>query len=164
MKVITGNLWDIQAQVKVIPTNGNYSPMSSDPKNTLYKAVMGAGVALDAKNRYPLLPVQLGERLHKYGNRLFVFDVPQHIRTVEYLGCLTVVTCPTKDDWFHNSDENRLILSLRQLSAAQRMHDWRDVVLPELGTGKGGMQWKTVEPLMQHYLDSDVFTVVRLEK
>lgn len=160
MRVTTGNLWDIQAQVKVIPTNGVFK-MDGEKAPT---AIMGAGVAAQAAQRYVLLPWWLGDRLEKYGNRLYIFNVPGiHRDNLNGVGCTQLVTCPTKDDWRNPSTLGRLTLSLRQLAAAQKMHDWPAVYLPELGTGLGGLGWDVVEPVMREYL-SDSFIVVRLEK
>lgn len=153
MKTITGNLWDFQTQVKVIPTNGIV--------NSRGLAVMGAGVAKQAAARWPSLPIIVGQRLQRYHNRVYVVDVSPPYRVREHMGCLTVVTLPTKDDWREPSSENRLRMSLTQLAAAQRMHDWHEVYMPEPCTGNGGMSWEKVEPILREYL-SDAFTVVRL--
>lgn len=52
MKEAQGDLWTLPAEFRCITTNGIWS------KNT-GEAVMGAGVALDAKRRYPDLPRRL---------------------------------------------------------------------------------------------------------
>lgn len=155
MKKIVGDLWKISAQVKVIPTNGMYS------NDEFPRAIMGAGVALQASNRVGLLPAMLGHRLKKYGNRLFIFDLNGFHR--EAAGCPVLVTFPTKDDWRNASTESLITLSCRQLAAAQRMHDWSYVALPAVGMGLGGLPSSVVEPILHEYL-SDVFTLVEFER
>ena len=97
MKTIVGNLWDFQTEVKVIPTNGVVTRTENDPMG--YKAIMGAGVAKQASTRSPYLIYILGDRLQKYGNRVFVYDVHYLAREIHRLGCTTLVTLPTKEHW-----------------------------------------------------------------
>lgn len=52
MRVITGDLWTVEAAWRIIPTNLNVRYDGT--------AVMGAGVALQAAQRYPRLSEDLG--------------------------------------------------------------------------------------------------------
>jgi len=81
MKQVKGNIWDFHrvGYWVIIPTNGNIK------KNG--EAVMGKGLALEAKKKFPRLPKQLAERLESYGDSVHIF--------AEY----RIVTFPTKKNW-----------------------------------------------------------------
>jgi len=64
MKEITGDIWDFYEKGFwiVITTNGNVKDNG--------EAVMGKGIALQARQRYPLLPSMLGKGILEIGNCL----------------------------------------------------------------------------------------------
>jgi len=80
-----GNIWDHidEYDAIVITTNGFV-------KNN-GEAVMGRGIALEAKERYPELPRWLGTALTIKGNRLHRFTVRRDNGTIFY-----IITMPVK--------------------------------------------------------------------
>lgn len=157
MKRTTGNLWTMYAQVKVIPTNGVYRDAGGVPP--MYQAVMGKGVAFQARILWPGLTIELGNRLQKYGNRVYLFRVPEPLR--QKLQCLYVMTMPTKEQYRENA-----IMELLETSANQ-MHDLvtavglKDILLPAVGTGCGNLSLQDVTASLDPILD-DRFTLVEL--
>lgn len=140
MKVVKGDIWDyVDEGWIVIPTNGSIGK---------YGAIMGAGLALETKQRFPKLPKLLEERLITWGNGVYVFD--------EY----KLITLPTKHSYKDRKSDIMFmaenIYTLKTLS----LHLWpQDFYLPKLGCGKGGLKWKDVEEAMDLWLD-ERFTVV----
>lgn len=144
MQIIKGNLWDFEGKGwLVIPTNGIRKENG--------EAVMGAGLAKEAAERYPDLPRLLGERL-KIGNYIYFFHTYK------------VVTFPTKNHWKDPSDLELIIKSavqlLKDMQAFRRQG--RDVkfYLPKIGCGLGGLEWHNVWGAVRPYLDEPEFVFV----
>jgi len=137
---ITGNIWTFHRTGWVaITTNGVVKPDGS--------AVMGRGVALQAAQRFPDLPYELGMRLRWYGNRVFAF--PQY----------RLYTLPVKHNWWEKANLSLIIVSCRRLAAVVPWQ--RDVFLVRPGCGAGGLAWEIVRPAIADILD-DRFVVVEL--
>lgn len=150
MKEVKRNIWDLydsyvkekMAKAIVIPTNGTVKKDGC--------AVMGAGLAYDAKKRWPDFPKKLGHSLQIYGNVPMPFD--------EY----KIITFPVKHNWWEKADIGLIELSARTL---RDMTDNRImfscIFLPHVGCGNGKLNWKDVKPILERHLTSDVFVVVR---
>src|SRR3990167_1023266 len=139
MQITEGNLWKFHTPANwiVIPTNGSIRQDGA--------CVMGRGVALQAKKRYPKLPYELGERISTYGNVCFTFK--------DY----GLLTFPVKHKWFEKAD-----LELIEHSAKQLLYVVdRPIYLPMVGCGNGRLLWRDVAPVLDKYFD-DTFTVVTL--
>lgn len=151
MREITGNIFDYAGpgNVIVIPTNGNVTAYG--------KAVMGKGVALQAKQRWPKLPTDLGKVLKRDGNRIAHFSYQSEH------GFERVVTFPTKENWPENSTlaliEKNVIALANYVSGIGTDLTF---YLPRLGCGEGGLQWEAVKPVLARWLD-DRFVVVSLK-
>lgn len=127
------NIWDMEG-IKVIPTNLQVK------KNG--EAVMGAGLAKQAAERYPDLPKELGKYM-TYGG----------LRRVHYLAFQNVLVFPTKNHWKDPADL-QLIKDMATDTA-----DWLwsiagdnlfvTLLVPKLGCGLGGLDWSVVKPLLQ---------------
>ena len=147
MKEIIGNIWNFHNQGKwvVIPTNGSVNSKS--------EAVMGAGLALQAKQKWPELPSALGQAIKAQGRNSLV-----HI-SVEGL-----ILFPTKRDWWEDSSLEIIEHGLKELIALLDIvgNPPIPIYLPRLGCGNGKLIWKDVKPLLENYLDGR-FTVVSQE-
>lgn len=142
MRYATGNLWTYPAGYRVVTTNGIIK-MNGE-------AVMGAGVAKQAAELYPKLPKALGDHIREHGNVVGVFHQ------------FKVITFPTKDHWRAPS-----ILSLIDQScrAMLRFKAWDEViVMPPPGTGKGGLTWEQVQPILEDYFKGWDNLIVLLPK
>lgn len=144
MKEIAGNIWDYydRGHWIVITTNGTVRKDGA--------CVMGRGVALEAKKRFPKLPFQLGERIKTMGNRLHPFPDSR-------LFCY-----PVKWQWFEKADLCLIAVSSSQL-ADYPNEAYIAVQIPiymvRPGCGNGRLDWKDVKPVLEKYLD-DRFIVV----
>lgn len=133
-----GDLWAFPAQYVCVTTNGITRGGS---------LVMGAGVALEAKRRFPGLPKKLGGHVARYGNRAF-FCRPEG-----------VITFPTKRHWRDPSDVKLIRTSAQQVVDICNKFAVRSVALPRPGCGNGGLTWDFVRPYIEDILD-ERFTVV----
>lgn len=143
MKEVEGDLWKFweAGEWICITTNGRTDKHG--------KAVMGRGVALEAKNRFPDLAKHLGALLGKFGNNAYHFA--EH----------RLVTFPTKHDWKEKSNLHlirRSAIKLMWMLDAKKI-PVEKVYLPRPGCGNGGFEWSQIEPVLSSILD-DRFIVV----
>lgn len=148
MKTIVGNLWTVQADWLCITTNGNIKKNGS--------AVMGAGCAAAAVDRFSGIAVRLGELLQTKGN---------HVHFLGQYGSQRVYSFPTKHNWQYPAD-----LALLKRSAAELWLQWADwrfiydvemsVVIPRPGCGHGQLTWQQVQPGLSEALPSDAFRII----
>lgn len=115
-------------------------------------AVMGAGVAKAAAQRYPGLDQRLGDLLAKSGNHVYILhraseepwqDEPRDL-----------VSFPTKHHWRDPSDLQLIRRSAEGLVKAAEHRGWASIALPRPGCGLGGLDWeKEVRPLLAELWD-----------
>lgn len=117
--------------------------------------VMGKGIALEAKQRFPDLPKFLGDWLiANYG-------------ICQSDGCVfdyTSVECPhniialqTKRAWQDPSSLYLIELAINSISELALQYPFRIYHLPKVGCGKGGLDWVSqVKPLCQKLPDNCV--------
>ncbi len=122
---------------------------------------MGAGVALQAADRFPELPKKLGQRLRGSGNYVYhmgVFRLDQPDPASER----ALISFPTKTLWRRCSTENLIASSAYELSLLAEHADIRPtvVIITRVGTGLGGLSWTTVKPILERHLIGDRFVVV----
>jgi len=141
MKEITGDIWDYYKQGYwiVITTNGTVK------KNG--EAVMGKGIALQARLRFPELPRRLGRLLDIYGN------IPNIFRD------LRVISFPTKYHWASPADIDLIEEGCKKLVEGLKLLGLDRLYLTRLGCSNGRLDWKDVKPVLERYLD-DRFIVV----
>jgi len=141
---ISKNIWE-QHKLGywiVIPTNGTVK------RN--WEAVMGRGLAAQAKSLYPKLPTELGKKLSTFGNNLFGFE--------EY----KLFTFPVKHEWHQKADPALIKQSCKQLQAcvyAYTGKNFWDVYIPRVGCGNGGLTWSFVKSILGSNLNENKFVV-----
>ena len=138
LKEVKGNIWDhhFNGAWVCVTTNG-ICKKNGD-------AVMGAGIAKDAAERFPDLPAKLGKYLKQYGNRLFVFK--------EY----RIITFPTKHNWKDQSDIALIEKSCRELMAVADKFGMIDISMPRPGCSNGGLKWSDVKAVITPLLDQRI--------
>lgn len=143
----TINIWDIPDEdgVKAITTNGIRYFGGSEG---LWYLVMGAGIALQAAKKYPILQYDLAVLVEKFGNLPF------------YLPDLNLMSFPTKEHWRDPSPlwliERSALLMLSHMEEFEIEH----IFLPRPGCSLGGLDWETeVKPLLDPILP-DTVTIV----
>lgn len=151
MLEITGNLWDYydKGYTICITTNGTIKKDGS--------VVMGRGCALEAKNRFPLLPKKLGECL-TFDYKTDVYNVPFYF--IEY----NIVTFPVKDNWYETAKLDLIYHSCVWLKHILDTHDIKKIVLPRPGCGNGKLDWeKEVKPVIKDILDDRILIISKGE-
>lgn len=144
MKEVVGNLWTIKADARVIPTNGIVRRDGA--------AVMGRGVALQAKARYPRIEFTVGAILKGKGNHVQFFFKEENLWTF-----------PVKHHWREKADLKLIGRSCLELTIQASHRPWmKRIALPRVGCGNGGLDWKEVKPILKEFLD-DRFIVVTLK-
>ncbi len=108
--------------------------------------VMGAGVALAFKNRYP-------EMFKKYAKACKAGEVrpgkPHVWEKSEFDEIVTVVNLPTKDHWRQPSEYEYVEKGLRWLREFIEKRGEVRVALPALGSGHGGLDWLRVQKMIE---------------
>lgn len=143
MKEQRANLWDLyrdrgSRDAFVITTNGSVT------RGGL--AVLGRGLALDAKTRFPKLPAQLGKLLLNE-NKPYYFPKEQ------------LITFPVKHVWYHAADVTLIAQSCKYLNMLATLHTFDNIYVPRVGCGNGQLSWDVVQPILEKYLDGR-YTIV----
>lgn len=148
MREIEGNLWDISADAKCITTNGSV--------RTDGKAVMGRGVALQARECWPGIDAKLGSMLNERGN------IPHLLisRALDDSGVFDLVTFPVKRYWNEPASYDLVRRSCIAISAMAAIRGWNSILLPRPGCGNGRLKWERVEPILRKYLKGDKWIIV----
>lgn len=154
MKELVGDIWDFHdaGNWVVITTNGTITRDYDDyDTNGILtpQCVMGAGIALQAKERFPDLPFTLGRLILDRGNA--VYRLPQY----------RLYTFPVKTDWWKKADMRLIVRSCNQLAKLAPKDKLTFMVRP--GCGVGRLAWRNVKCKIEHLLD-DRFVVVELPK
>ena len=110
------------------------------------KAVMGHGIALQAKNRMSKLPKLLGYHINTYGNWVLYFK--------EY----NLFTFPVKHNWWDKADLQLIRQSAEQLLDHVNEKGFKKVWMVRPGCDNGRLKWENVKPVIE-FLD-DRFIVV----
>lgn len=122
-------------------------------------AVMGAGIAKECKDRFPIIQVWLGQKLKYTGNHAYYFTDPTLSDNVKH-----IITFPTKHHWKENSDIELIKQSC--MEATEIMDTCKHILtkcyLPKPGCSNGHLDWDTlVKPVISELLDDRFIVVVR---
>lgn len=112
--------------------------------------VMGAGVAAQARARFPGVEYLLGDRIRVGGN------------SVHFLAQHNIITFPVKHHWHEQADLELIELSAMELCDLADAHGWKHVALPRPGCGNGRLTWAVVKPVL--YMLDDRFEIVERGK
>lgn len=138
IEYIEGDIFDSPAQVIV------------NTVNTV--GVMGKGLALSFKNRYP----DMFERYKKVceeGNfrigNLMLFYYPDH----------WLMLFPTKENWRNPSKLEYIEKGLQKFVDTYSDKRINSIAFPKLGCGNGDLDWNDVKPLMEKHLRNLPITI-----
>lgn len=108
--------------------------------------VMGKGLALEFKKRYPSMYKDYRERCRRGLVR------PGQPYVYRELGEPGILMFPTKRHWRQESRLEDIVDGLR--SVAKHYQEWGilQLALPPLGCGNGGLQWRVVAPVIYREL------------
>ena len=124
----------------------------SSPAQTLVNTVntvgvMGKGIALEFKKRYPAMYEQYkkycDDKSLTIGKLMLWRDEPDH----------WLLMFPTKTTWRKPSDLSYIEAGLKKFVATYSDKGITSAALPRLGCGNGGLNWKDLKPLMEQYLE-----------
>ncbi|WP_223592404.1 macro domain-containing protein [Neobacillus bataviensis] len=110
------------------------------------KGVMGAGLALEFKLRYPKMfkayEMQCKEKKVRVGRpTLYECDEKRWI-----------LNFPTKHHWKNPSKLEYIKEGLQYFRQNYTKRDFQSIAFPKLGTSHGGLEWKEVKKVMEEYL------------
>ena len=108
--------------------------------------VMGKGIALQFKNKWPdnFAQYQAACKAGKVRpGTMNVFDAGAYAQPH------FIINFPTKDHWRGNSKLSFIQDGLKDLVAQVRALDIRSIAIPPLGCGNGGLDWADVKPMIE---------------
>lgn len=131
IKYIEGDIFSTPAQVIV------------NAVNTV--GVMGKGIALEFKQRYPRMFETYKKMCEKHqltvGKLALVYE-PDH----------WILLFPTKQNWRYPSKMEYIENGLIRFSQTYMEKNISSIAFPKLGCGNGELDWDEVKPLMEKYL------------
>lgn len=136
---LSGNIWDYHSEGSwiTITTNGTVK------KNG--ECVMGRGIALQTREKFPLFPLFLGAKILESGNHVHFWE--------DY----RLVTFPVKHNWWEKADSELIRRSAEELVGSWLVEETLYLVRP--GCANGQLNWAEVKPIIGPILD-DRFVIV----
>ncbi len=135
IKFLKGNLLDANTQALV------------NTVNTV--GVMGKGIALQFKERFPLnyrLYVDACKKGEVIIGKMFV------VKEASFNGDKIIINFPTKTEWYKKSQYAYIEEGLKDLINVIYKYEIQSLAIPPLGSGNGGLKWSNVKSLMNKYL------------
>lgn len=132
LKAANGNMFNYDTEARVNTVN--------------CVGVMGAGIALAFKNRYPAMFVEYQKACRAkqvLPGTLHVWHSPQG-------EC--VINFPTKRHWKESSRYEDITAGLLALRNYLLVNDVKSIALPALGCGHGGLDWAKVSQMISEHL------------
>jgi len=128
--------------------------MFSEPVEALVNTVncvgvMGKGVALEFKNRWPAnfrAYKKLCDAKALAPGQMFIFDTKDLFASE---GPRFLVNFPTKAHWRSKSKLSYVADGLDALAEKIKYHNIKSIAIPPLGCGNGGLDWSDVKPLIE---------------
>lgn len=138
IEYIEGNIFNSPAQVIV------------NTVNTV--GVMGKGLALSFKKRYPKMFEAYKKACDKHQltiGKLMLYYAPDH----------WIMMFPTKESWRNPSKLEYLEAGLNKFVTTYAEKKITSIAFPKLGCGNGELSWADVKPIMEKYLKPLPITV-----
>lgn len=148
VKYVKGNFFDYNADIRVNTVN--------------CVGVMGAGVALQFKKKYPRM---YEEYVNECLNGRVKIGLPHVWQENDIFsnGNLTIINFPTKDHWKKPSEYEYLEKGLIWLKNYLSTKKDSTITLPALGCGHGGLDWEIVKGMINLHLDDLSTTILVFE-
>lgn len=138
LKYVEGDFFDYDADIRINTVN--------------CVGVMGAGIALSFKNKYPEMFKQYKKDCD---NKKIFPGSPTIWQEGDMLEKKTyIINFPTKMHWKNESEYSYVEDGLKWLSEYLAKHKNNIVTLPALGCGHGGLDWNIVKSLIEKYLSN----------
>lgn len=135
MEFTKGNLFDSNSEALV------------NTVNTM--GVMGKGVALQFKERYPM-----NYNLYKSACKRGEVKIGEMFITAtnSMMDPKWIINFPTKQHWMHSSSYTYIEKGLNDLVKQIESLGIQSIAIPPLGTGQGGLQWDRVKLIIEEKL------------
>ena len=134
IKIKTGNIFETECSTIVNAVN--------------CVGVMGKGIALEFKKRYP-------DMFSEYVNLCRDSQVKPGIPYVYFdKSGVKILNFPTKNHWRNTSKLSYIIDGLDWFAENYRGYDIETIAFPALGCGNGGLSWENVYSIMNKKLSS----------
>lgn len=131
MKILVGDILQSKAQTLINTVN--------------CVGIMGKGIALEFKKRFPEMFKDYVERCERRDVKL---GVPYLYKT---LFPPQIINFPTKDHWKSLSRITDIERGLQHLFSHYKEWEVTSLAIPPLGCGNGQLEWKAVGPLIYRY-------------
>lgn len=149
MKIIQGDIWNFTDPTIVGKYNTKPVCVTTNQMIDSYGClIMGRGIALDCKLKYPNVPRDLGRLVQIYGNSPF------------YLRHDGIISFPTKYDWRDKSDLGLIVKSAWVIKKIKEVYKLETVLSVWPGVGHGGLNKIDVEKVLSLIWDTDEFVIV----
>lgn len=116
----------------------------TNPVNTV--GVMGKGLALEFKKRYPDL---FKSYVNVCENKIFEKEGLFVYQSKDY----KILCFPTKHHWKYPSKLEWIDEGLKLLSLHYKWYGITSIAIPKLGCSNGGLNWSEVKPLIYKYFE-----------
>ena len=114
------------------------------------RAVMGAGIAKECRDRFNNIDLRLANLIKKNGS------ITQQLGTYSNGA---VIAFPTKNHWRDTSSIELIRKSCHELNALIETRGFKKVLLPRPGCGNGGLNWNEVKAIIEPILSDKVYIV-----
>ncbi|MFC3750092.1 macro domain-containing protein [Paenibacillus sp. GCM10012306] len=135
LEFVTGDFFDYEANIRVNTVN--------------CVGVMGAGVALAFKDRYPKM---YNDYVHACKHKEVAPGKPHIWVETDLLSSVTIINFPTKIHWKNPSEYEYIEKGLTWLREYLSDKGSSAVTLPALGCGHGGLDWAKVKGMIIDFL------------
>lgn len=161
-----GNMLEMECDVLVVTTNGFVKSNG--------ECVMGKGIAKQVAQLYPMIPRILGNKILRFGNKIHYIHTDNEREILSF---------PVKDikepfnghnavghmankfklgdmvpGWACKARLDIIERSLIELvDLCDKIPEWQKILIPRVGCGAGELDFETVRPLMESYLDDRFF-------
>ncbi len=147
IEFVKGDFFDFDADVRVNTVN--------------CVGVMGAGVALAFKEKYPDMFKQYAKEC-KQG--LIRPGIPSVWKNDDmFTKEVEIINFPTKDHWRKPSEYEYVESGLKWLSEYLKQKKYSTITLPALGCGHGGLDWEKVKHLIENHLSDSQHKILVFE-
>lgn len=135
LQFVLGNFFDYEADIRINTVN--------------CVGVMGAGVALMFKKKYP---VMFRDYLQACKRNEVKPGKPHVWEKRDFFSNITIINFPTKVHWRNPSEYEYIEKGLVWLRNFLLNRESSTVTLPALGCGHGGLDWEKVKVMIEEYL------------
>lgn len=117
------------------------------------KAVMGAGIAKDCRDKFKGSDIWLAESMKLHGHRVHIFAKIEDTLLISF---------PTKYHFRNFSNITLIEKSISQLMELLDEYNITNVALPRPGCTNGKLDWESqIKPLLAKYIDDRVIIVTK---